>query len=129
MTIIVPYSEGAGDSKELRRLRKQTEQFIQSKPMNIGLVRRDLTSDGAGGHVIQDNQIAVQTFRLIPQQGAQARTTVDGQEVSPDFVLLGRHDADIQPDDWFIHQDRKYVVVYVRIDRSYETWAEVSYRG
>ena len=72
-----------------------------------------------------------QIMRLITQmEGVTVvRSSLDGEEISPDFVLLGDYDADILADDWFELDDRIYDVKMVREDRRYETWAAVEYRG
>lgn len=121
------------DSRELAVMRKQTEHFIRDNPEQITLTRGGgRTSDGAGGYKVEPGDPGEpQIMRLVPQDlrsGVQSRN-VDGEEVSPAYVLIGKHDADIKKDDVFTRNGRNYEVTWVRDDRRYETWAEVIYRG
>jgi hypothetical protein len=117
--------------EDLATLRKQTAEFIGYNPVIINLQRATTESDGAGGVRRTLGPVGDQTFRKITQNTSTAvfRRTIDGQEVQPEFVLLGMHSADIKNGDWFYQDGIKYEVVYVRDDRRYETWGEVAYRG
>lgn len=133
MSVIIPDPiEGSQAWQELQVLRQQTVDFIQANPINISMQRMDTASDGAGGVTLQQTTLATQTFRLISLGtggGAVERRTVDGQMVFPDFVLLGEYTANLQNGDVFFIDGIKYEIVYVRLDRRYELWGEVSYRG
>lgn len=112
-------------------MRKQTRDFIAANPLSVILSRADSVPDGAGGLTtpLPMNR-PVQIMRVI-QQGTEmpVRRSVDGEELQPEFVLLGEHDADIRRGDWFFINGIKYEVFWVRPDRRYETWAEVVSRG
>jgi hypothetical protein len=112
-------------------MRRQTEQFIAVFPQEIVLTRSDMVSDGAGGVKATLVPLPAQTFRQItqPTNTTVFRRTIDGEEVQPDFVLLGEYDVDVKSGDWYMKDGAKHEVVYVRDDRRYETWAEVKYRG
>jgi hypothetical protein len=112
-------------------MRKQTKSFIDEYPQSIVLVRADTESDGAGGVKSTLAPLPAQTLRQITQATNTGvfRRTIDGEEVQPDFVLLGEWDADIANGDWYMKEGAKHEIVYVRDDRRYETWAEVKYRG
>lgn len=113
-------------------MRKQTTEFIAVYPQVIALVRTAMESDGSGGFkTVGPNPLGPQTFRQItqPTNTQVLRRTIDGEEVSPDFVLLGEWNADVQIGDWYMKDGAKHEVVYVKEDRRYETWAEVKYRG
>ena len=112
-------------------MRKQTKAFIAVYPKQIALQRADMVADGSGGVKATLETLPAQTFRQItqPTNTQVFRRTIDGQEVTPDFVLLGEHDVDIKPGDWYMVDGLKHEIVYVRDDRRYETWAEVAYRG
>lgn len=118
---------------ELEVLRKQTKAFIEEYPMDLLLQRNDTVPDGAGGvkAVLGTVPAGSQTFRQITQSTTSLvfRRTIDGEEVQPDFVLLGEYDADVKSGDWYMKEGAKHEVVYVREDRRYEAWAEVKYRG
>lgn len=121
------------DSRELAVLRKQTKQFIDDHPVSVTMTRGGArTSDGAGGYTVTPGApIQAQTVRLIPQdqRGGTQSVNVDGEEVSPVYVIIAEHDADIKKDDVFVHNARNYEVTWVRDDKRYEIWAEVVYRG
>lgn len=118
---------------ELEVLRKQTKAFIEEYPLDIILQRNVATPDGAGGTKLTPGPLpgGSQTFRQITQGTSTGvfRRTLDGEEVAPDFVLLGEYDADVKSGDWYTKDGAKHEVVYVREDRRYESWAEVKYRG
>jgi len=113
-------------------MRKQTTAFIAVYPQSIALVRTAMVSDGAGGVVSSGpSPLPAQIFRQItqPTNTQVLRRTIDGEEVQPDFVLLGEWDADVAVGDWYMKDGAKHEIVYVKEDRRYETWAEVKYRG
>lgn len=118
---------------ELSVLRAQTKMYIGYNPIEITLMRADTVADGAGGikATLEPIPTGAQTFRSITQNTNNSvfRRTIDGQEVKPEFVLLGEFDADVKHGDWYYDNGVKYEIVYVRTDRRYETWAEVAYRG
>lgn len=112
-------------------MRKQTTSFIAVYPQSIVLTRPGSQPDGAGGTKPNPSALSAQTFRQITQPTSpQVFTrTIDGEEVKPDFVLLGEWNADVQIGDWYVKDGAKHEIVYVKEDRRYETWAEVMYRG
>jgi hypothetical protein len=112
-------------------MRKQTAEFIAIYPQVLVLTRPVTASDGAGGSTATPTPLAAQTFRQITQSTSpQVFTrTIDGEEVKPDFVLLGEWNVDVQIGDYYTKDGAKHEVVYVKEDRRYETWAEVMYRG
>lgn len=111
--------------------RGQTRDFIAEAPTEISIQRDTLSPDGAGGFGKVTSTLDPQTVRIIERNTAASvlRTTVDGREVTPDFVIIAEYDADIRTDDAFFLDGIKYEIVYVRMRRDYETWAEVNYRG
>lgn len=120
------------DSRELAVMRRQTDHFIKDNPVSLVMTRGGSREpDGAGGYTtVPGDAIQPQTMRLVPQQeGALQSRNVDGEEVSPEYVLIGKHDADIKTGDMFVRANRNYEVIWVRPDRRYEAWAEVVYRG
>ena len=131
MTVTIPDPPPQSNQRELEVMRKQTREFIAHNPVTITFSRGGIKiADGAGGYTTTvGTPIDPQTFRIIPQSGANATRNVDGEEVRPDYVLIGEWDADITMDDSFTLDGRNFDVVFIRLDRSYETWAEVMYRG
>jgi hypothetical protein len=121
-------------SAELAVQRQLTAAFIAADDCEVTLYRSSVTPDGAGGEVRgEPTPLAPQVFRLIPQGGTGAdskeRFTRDGQAVSPDYILLGDHQADMQRWDTFTLGGRQYELVFVNQNRQYETKAEVVYRA
>jgi len=132
--IIIPDPAPVGDPRELGVNRKNTEQFIKANPTSISLVRPNRTPNGKGGFTDgTPTDIDAQTFRIVPQQRAGiASRNVDGEKVSPVFVMIGRWDADVTSNDTFMLGGRNYSVTYVRgagQSTAYETWVEVVYGG
>ena len=120
-------------TQELRVMRQQTHEFIAWNSRLITLRWPGKVADGMGGwRTVEPTPALVpQIMRLITQmEGVTVvRSSLDGEEISPDFVLLGDYDAEILADDWFEIDGRIYDVKMVREDRRYETWAAVEYRG
>jgi hypothetical protein len=122
------------DSIERSVLRRQTTAFIKDNPVSLTITRGGAkTSDGAGGWTIGDGTpIDPQTMRMIPSGEGRAQLqarNVDGEVITPGFVIIAEHDANIKKGDGFVKDNRNYEIIYVREDRRYETWAEVVYRG
>lgn len=116
---------------ELRMQRKATRNFIAADSMLIVLMRAEYVSDGAGGSMRSTPEaVLAQVMRLIPlQDGSASRTTADGEEVSPSYMLMGDHTADVQRWDEFAVGGRRYQVVFVNENTQYEVKAEVAYLG
>lgn len=115
---------------ELAVQRRLSAEFIAADAQTITLLRSARTPDGAGGTEIgaavsQDPQ----TFRLLPQEdGATARTTADGESATPEYMLMGAWDCNMQRFDEFVIGARRYQIVYID-NRQYEIKGEVIYLG
>lgn len=121
---------------ELAVMRQQTNDYISWNPVDIVLHRSILVEDGEGGFEPapgSPEDIVSQTFRLITQNESVnvVSQTIDGEEINPEFVLLGEYNADVKAGDWFTLADPEivYDVKFVRDNRNYEVWAGVSKRG
>lgn len=117
-------------SHEVQVLQEQTQRFIDEKPTGIVIKRSTKTPDGAGGWTTTESSLNPQIGRIVTQrQGAGVeRTTVGGENVRPDVVVIMRHDADIIRGDWFTWDGLRMDVVWVN-DLGYEKMAEVSARA
>lgn len=116
---------------ELRLQRKNTNAFIAADPYSITLVRRVRFVNGAGG-ITRGNEttLPAQTLRLLPQEdGATERVTAEGERATPEYVLLGTYDADMQRFDAFEYDGRRYEVVWISENRQYEIKGEVVHLG
>lgn len=119
------------DIGELMAQRNLTKYFIAADPISLVLTRTPKVSDGAGG-LKNGTPVALtaQTVRLIPLQDAtQQRTTADGKQVLPQYMLMGEYNADIARGDTFVIAGRRYEVVFVLQNKQYEVKSEVYYRG
>lgn len=116
---------------ELNIQRSLTRSFIAADWRTIVLMRSEWVSDGSGGSIRQDPEpLAPQRMRMIPRaDGAPERFTADGEAVTPSYVLMAEHTADIQRWDEFTVAGRRYEVVFVNENQQYEIKAEVAYRG
>ncbi len=116
---------------ELELQRRLTLGFLAADAREIVIQRRPRTSDGAGGTVLgSPADLAPQYFRLLPSEdGATARTTAEGETATPEYMLLGRWDADLQRFDEFEIDGRRFQVIFITENRQYETKGEVTYLG
>jgi hypothetical protein len=79
---------------------RQSEALINMKPVSVVLRRAPITPDGAGGWVkgVPVN-LPAQTMRLVPASpvtnDSGARATANGRMVTPTWLLIAEHDADI----------------------------------
>lgn len=110
-----------------------TKGFISANLVVISLSRPTLVDDGAGGKTMTWISLPPQNFRIIPQGGSGILRTVDGKELSPEFVLVGYWDADVKKGDRFVIDGVTHEVIWILPDSamssSYETKAEVVSRG
>lgn len=114
---------------ELEMRRQSTTDFIVAEPFSIVLSRRPLIPDGAGGFkrgpaVALPGQVArlVQSNNQLP-----LKSTVDGREVQPEFLLVGEWDADVLAGDTFTLDGTRYEVLFVYPNRTEAARAEVGY--
>ena len=109
--------------------REQTRKFIAENPVNVVLTRRTKVADGAGGSRDTTLALPAQRMRAIPQRSGVSveRRTVNGVTVTPDLVLQGEHNCDIQRGDWFTYNGIAMEVVWVTT-LPYEKLAEVTMR-
>lgn len=111
---------------ELKAQRRISRAFIDADSRSVVLLRGAFTSDGAGGKIRGEGvPLAAQRMRLIPQEdGATARTTAEGETATPEYMLMGEWDADMERFDEFELDGVRYQIVYVD-DRQYELKGEV----
>jgi hypothetical protein len=118
-------------SVELAFQRKNTEAFIAADSVEVVLIRTPREDDGAGGVLTgTPASLLPQVMRLIPlQDGHSPRQTAEGEMAEPSYMLLGKHDADMERWDEFQMNGAWYQVVFVNQNRQYEVKGEVVYRG
>lgn len=114
---------------ELAAQRKLTEAFIACDRTPIALVRNTKVDDGSGGYTLVPATIAVQQFRLLPQQDVSREVqTADGRMVRPNWVLLGKYNADMVRGDTFTMNGDRLELAQVE-DKQYEMKGWVIYHG
>ncbi len=111
---------------ELKAQTRVTRMFIEADARDVILLRRTRTDDGAGGIEVGDPvEQFPQRMRLLPQEdGATERTTSEGESATPQYMLMGLPDANMQRYDEFVLDGVRYEIVYVD-DRKYELKGEV----
>lgn len=105
------------DRKALPILRRNVSAFIKADPVTIELQRVTRESTPAGGWVEGDAEpVPPQEFRLVPFKRRLTQQTVntqDGPIPHLDYVLVGRHDVDVERGDFFDLNDDRWRVVGV----------------
>ena len=111
---------------ELKAQQRVSLAFIDADVRMIDLLRSPRTADGAGGVAVGDPvSVGAQRLRLLPQEdGATARTTAEGETATPQYMLMGPWNANMQRFDEFVLDGVRYQVVYID-DRKYELKGEV----
>lgn len=119
-----------------RAERLQILAFIQADPSVITLKRRPKSKTGAGGYTFGDPvDVPPQTFRLVPFKRRLTHGTVaggaggEGNVVSLPYVLVGKFDADVEPDDYFDYNGLRYEVLSLEPNRRIRTAAELIDKG
>lgn len=126
----IPAGPDLVQSQELAVQRNLTRAFIAADESQVVLTRHTKVANGSGGYTTTTQALTSQPFRLIPQQsGGIERHTLDGKIVDPSYHLLGDWDADMERFDTFTLDGRRYEVVFIVENRSYEVKGEVVYHG
>jgi hypothetical protein len=111
---------------ELKAQQRISLAFIEADARDVILLRRTRTDDGAGGIAVGEPvSLPAQRLRLLPQEdGATERTTSEGESATPQYMLMGPTDANMERYDEFVLDGIRYEVVYID-DRKYELKGEV----
>lgn len=121
---------GVANPTELAVQRSLTRAFIAADEDQIELVRKAEVPDGSGGYTTVPVAVPSQPMRLIPlQAGGPERHTLDGRVVEPGYHLLADWEADMERGDLFTVGGRRYEVVFIVENRTYEVKGEVVYHG
>jgi len=115
-------------------LRYTTDWFILDTatiagPVNVQLQRQVPVDKPGGGRDFTVVGIPMQVFRLINQtisNGISYSPNDDGQVRRDDYVLIGRWDADIQPNDTWEDDSGSWKVDGIIPNTGYETRAAVT---
>lgn len=98
---------------ELEINRLNTKAFIDADPVSLVLSHREKEDTPTGGFKFGDPVLRdAQTFRLIPQSDIMPQVqTPDGTTLTPTYVLLGTHDAQMSRWDTFSLNGIDFVIV------------------
>lgn len=122
------------DATELHYHRLNTEAFIAVKPSTLMLIPQTKAPQASGGYKLVDGLPRLaQTFRIIElglNQTPPIITLTDGKQREAEFLLLGRWDARVEVNDYWVALDgRQWLVGDIVRDNQYETRALVAERG
>jgi len=116
------------DAAELQLQVTMTEAFILADAVELLLLRRTRSDDGAGGFTLTDPQPlpGVQTFRLLPRSDKVPEvSTSDGRRASVEYTLLALPDADMQRYDLFDWNNIRWEIAQVHMKPDYERKGDV----
>jgi len=116
---------------ELTAMRAQTVGFIAADLESVVLVPHTRTPNGSGGYKTASGlPRSPQNMRLIPiSTTAFERSTLDGEAVVPQFILLGEWDCEMTRGDTFVVDGKRYEIVHIQEKRDYQTKGETVLRG
>lgn len=117
---------------ELAAQLRQTQAFINTRPVTLTLTPHTLAADGSGGQQLtagipRDPQV----FRFIEVVSLRSdrRVTDVGEQYMKDATLLGMPDAVIAPQDTFEWSGYTWTVMEIEFPNGYEVRALVSRYG
>lgn len=119
---------------ETRMQRRLLKAFLDAEPADIELQRPTFVKTPAGGlkATVPAKTLSKQRFRLVPFKKRMTkitRDTPDGNIINLEYVLIGHHDADVKPGDYFEWNNQMYDVVSLEPRDDYRIAANISYRG
>jgi len=113
--------------------RRQIAALIRSDPVEIILHRREkITQPGGGWAWGPETPLEPQTVALVPFKRRMTEflvATEIGEVPDLPYTVLGYHDLDIEPKDWFLWQGDKFEVITVDIKQQVRIAAHVDYFG
>jgi hypothetical protein len=115
-------------------LRHTTDWFIRDTatiagPVNIALKRQVSVDKPGGGRDFTTLNIPSQVFRLTNQttsSGINYSSNDDGMVRTDQYVLIGKHDADVKMDDTWTDKTGQWKVMGLVPHNGYETRAVVT---
>jgi hypothetical protein len=115
--------------------RRQVQAEINSDPVEILPSRRTKVDDGAGGWRYAGPPTPIDKPLRVLIAPAKRRlsdmvvNTELGQVIDYPYIVLARHDADIERDDTFFWQGEEYQVKSIHIKTEVSKVAQVDYFG
>lgn len=116
---------------ELDVQRRLTKAFIDESPESVVLQGFDKESNGSGGFRLTPQPPRdPQVMRLIPiSTTAFERLTLDGAAVTPQFVLMGEFNCEMQRGDKFELDGKRYEIVHIQEKHEYQKKGETVLLG
>jgi hypothetical protein len=116
---------------ELALHRKGTEQFIAKDPTILTLTPTDEVEEFGTKHFVDQPDRPEQVFKVIWPGGDTGGkvATSEGETARYDFILVGKHDAEIEIGDHWVEGDQIYVVESIAPYNGYEVKAGGSSHG
>lgn len=111
---------------ELALHRKSTERFIASDPTEITLISRGTESIVNGTKTFSPGEERLeQSFKVIwnGDNGIVRQPDSSGGVRRFDFILVGRHDAELDIGDYWQVEDQENRIEYIYPDNGYEVKA------
>ncbi len=113
--------------------RRQINAMILKDFVNISFIRKTKVDVAGGGWRWSDpTPIDPQQVSLIPFKRRMSELLINteiGDVPDLPYVLLGRHNLDIMPDDIFIYQGETFQVITIDLKREVRVAAHVDYFG
>ena len=113
--------------------RRQIDALIKADPVDVVFHRRSrIDTPGGGWKWGPETSLPPQEVALIPFKRRMTEflaNTELGNVPDLPYVLVGRHDLDIQRDDWFIHLGDKFQVQTIDLKTEVRVAAQVDYFG
>jgi len=115
---------------ELKSLRAGTVAFIKANPVQLTLIPRKRISDGTGTRFQDQAARDEQELCLVDQSTARSPVpgviqTSDGRERLVEWILLGRHDSEVELYDYWTDANGTWEVAQVFPANGYEVRAAV----
>lgn len=109
-------------------LRYTTEQFINEDPASVVILRQAKVSKPGGGHDFPKVPQPAQTFRFVNQDISSGITYGDDDGIARRFsyVIVGRHDADLDVNDTWEVGQQQYKIDAILPNNGWERRAYVT---
>ena len=120
---------------ELIMRRRNVRAFIEADPIDLVLTRQaEPEKTAAGGYVqgMVPDPLESQLARVIQNKRRFNNGIVNaeaGEIPHTDYLLLGMHTLDVEEEDWFMWQDRKYKVTGIHKLRTESTLCSIDLLG
>ena len=138
MTIFIPAPAATAllnsGPVELRMQVRMTRAFIQADPSSLVFNRNKREQDATGGWItVPEFAVEEQVGKVCEISGGRGienpRIAADGKQRTADFLLVMEVGADVEIDDWFMLNEKKWSVIEVGRSLGYEVRLLVAQYG